>query len=102
MQSFKKTKSFKKKIKSLVQNGTEPLEIGVYNFNNFNLEIELLAVKRSKECMVCEMFVDEPIEFLRVKDKAIFGISNKMCNECACTLSYKLRQSKTKCIKWQE
>lgn len=94
--------SFKKKVVSLLQNGIEPLEIGVYNFKHFDIDIEFLAIDRSKECVGCEMFVDEPIDFLKVMDKNIPELSNKMCNECACTLSYKLRQSKTKCIKWQE
>ena len=85
-----------------MSNGLEPLEIGMRNFKHTDIDIELLAMDRAKECTVCEMFVDEPINFLRVEDKNIPELSNKMCNECGCTLSYKLRQSKTKCKKWQD
>jgi hypothetical protein len=94
--------SFKKKIVSLVNNGLEPLEIGIRNFKNIDIDVELLACDRAKKCTGCEMFTDEPIDFLRVVDKNIPELSNKMCDECGCTLSYKLRQSKNKCDKWLE
>jgi len=94
--------SFKKKMLSLMTNGLEPLEIGMRNFKHVDIDVELLAMDRAKECTGCEMFVDEPIDFLRVEDKNIPELSNKMCDECGCTLSYKLRQSKTKCKKWQD
>ena len=94
--------SFKKKIVSLVSNGIEPLEEGMRNFRNPVLEIERLAENRMNECLVCDFFQPEPISFLRVKDKRITELSNMMCDECGCTLSYKLRQSIEKCSKWQE
>lgn len=94
--------SFKKKIVSLVTNGIEPLEVGMHNFRNPVLEIERLAENRMNECSGCEFFQTEPISFLRVEDKNIVELSNKMCNECGCTLSYKLRQSITKCKNWSE
>lgn len=94
--------SFKKKIKSIVKNGLEPLQDGIYNFNNTDLNIESLAKERLKECKDCHLFEDEPIDFLRVIDKKIPELSNKMCDECGCTLSYKLRQSKIKCKKWKD
>ena len=94
--------SFKKKIVSLMSNGLEPLEIGMRNFKNIDIDVELLAIDRMEICKGCSFFVEEPIDFLRVTDKNIPEISNKMCDECGCTLSYKLRQSKTKCIKWLE
>ncbi len=94
--------SFKKKIVSLVANGIEPLEIGMHNFRNPVLEIERLAESRKDECLACEFYIDEPIKFLSVEDKNIVELSNKMCDDCGCTLSYKLRQSITKCKKWSE
>jgi len=94
--------SFSKKIKSLVKNGLEPLEEGVLNFHNTITEVEVLASERSKTCEGCIFFEDEPISFLRVEDKRLPLLSNKICDECGCTLSYKLRQSKTKCDKWKE
>lgn len=93
--------SFKKKIVSLVKNGIEPIEEGINNFNHPNIDVELLAKERKETCVVCSMFVDEPISFLRVKDKAIPELSNKMCYSCGCTVSYKLRQSLDKCDKWE-
>lgn len=94
--------SFKKKIKTLIKEGFEPVEEGVYNFHNKNVEVEELALRRSEKCSVCPMFEDEPISFLRVEDKSLPLLSGKYCSDCGCTLSYKLRQSKTKCEKWQE
>lgn len=94
--------SFKKKIVSLMSNGIEPLEIGMRNFKNIDIDVELLAIERLEICKVCDGFVDEPIDFLQVTDKNITELSNKMCDKCGCTLSYKLRQSKTKCDKWLE
>lgn len=94
--------SFKKKVVSLLKNGLEPLEIGMRNFKHTDLDVELLAIERLEICKGCEFFGKEPIDFLRVEDKNIPELSKKMCDECGCTLSYKLRQSKTKCIKWQK
>ena len=94
--------SFKKKIVSLVNNGIEPLDVGMHNFRNPVLEIERLAENRMNECSGCEFFQTEPISFLRVEDKRINELSNMYCEECGCTSSYKLRQSITKCKKWSE
>lgn len=92
-------RSLKKKIVSLVSNGLEPLEEGVNNFNHPNVDVELLARERKETCVSCPMYVDEPISFLRIVD-VIPELSNKMCDFCGCTLSYKLRQSLEKCNRW--
>lgn len=94
--------SFKKKIVSLLSNGIEPLEIGIQNFKHTDLDVELLAVERLEICKGCDFFQIEPIDFLQVTDKNIPELSKMYCDECGCTLSYKLRQSKTKCKKWVE
>lgn len=94
--------SFKKKIVSLVTNGIDPIIEGVHNFRVINKDVEILAKIRSITCGNCEMCIDEPIQFLAVEDKRIESISGKFCDDCGCTLSYKLRQSITKCRKWQE
>lgn len=94
--------SFKKKIVSLLEHGTDPLIEGMHNFKHPNIDIELLAKERSDECIKCKLNVLEPIDFLRVNDTRIPELTNRMCDECGCTLSYKLRQSQTKCTKWQE
>lgn len=94
--------SFRKKIVSLVKHGIDPVEEGMRNFRTTILEVERLAENRKDTCLGCEFYVDEPISFLRVEDKSISELSNKMCDKCGCTLSYKLRQSIDKCDKWQE
>jgi hypothetical protein len=94
--------SFRKKIISLKKSGIDPLVEGVSNFKIENKEAEALAKKRSLDCLNCISNVEEPIDFLRVEDKRIKELSNRMCNDCGCTLSYKLRQSIKKCAKWLE
>lgn len=97
-----KFKSILKKGVSIIDNGIEPYEAGKYNFENPSLHFEQLAKKRTFVCISCPMFIDEPVDFLQVEDKRIPELSKKMCNDCGCTLSYKLRQDLKKCIKWQE
>ena len=94
--------SFSKKIKSLVKNGLEPLEVGVLNFHNPIAEVEKLASERSKTCEGCIFFEDEPISFLRVEDKRLPLLSNKYCSDCGCTLAYKIRQSIVICKNWKK
>lgn len=93
--------SFKKKIVSLVKNGIKPLNTGYDNFKHQNKEVELLAKERKETCFKCPMFQKEPVPILRVEDKNIPELSNMFCDDCGCTLSYKLRQSIDTCIKWQ-
>lgn len=94
--------SFKKKISSLIKNGIDPLTVGIYNFKNTDFDIELLAMERSMICENCVYFKIEPIYFLKVIDKNIPRLTDKMCDECGCTLSYKLRQSLIKCEQWEK
>lgn len=94
--------SFKKKIVSLIEHGTDGLEEGMRNFKKPIPEVETLAESRKNTCVGCPFFINEPISFLRVTDERIPELSNTMCNECGCTLSYKLRQSINKCSKWQK
>lgn len=98
----KKIQSGKGKSLTLLEAGVEPLFEGKFNFENTNIDIELLANERKNTCLSCEHFEDEPIEAFQIKDKNIPELSNKMCGDCFCILSYKLRQSKTKCDKWLE
>jgi len=94
--------SFKKKIVSLVNIGIDPIFEGINNLNHPNIDVEILAKERMKTCIGCPMYVDEPISFLKVIDKSIPELSNKMCDSCGCTLSYKLRQSIETCDKWEK
>lgn len=90
-----------KKIKTVFKEGVKDVADayaeGKHNFDNPSKEMEVLAEVRSKEC---NCLVDEPISFLRVEDKRIPKLSNKMCEECGCTASYKFRQNALKCDKW--
>lgn len=97
-----KFKSIIKKAGSVIKSGLEPYELGKQNFEDPILCVEEKAKKRLEVCMSCNFFVDEPIEFLRVKDSNIPELSNKMCNDCGCVLSYKIRQDLKKCKKWQK
>lgn len=59
---------------------------------------DLASVRHLKACNeTCRSFKDEKIDFLKVDDEAVSGLSGKMCEECGCVLSYKLRLTKEKC-----
>jgi len=91
-----------KKTKSLLKHGIKPIEQGLKNYNTPIIEIESLAIKRSKECIECENFVDEPIDFMAVKDDRIPELSGKMCDECGCESPYLLRQNIKICKYWNK
>lgn len=93
--------SLSKKIKSLINNGLDPVEEGMFHFDHPDEAIEVLAKERLETCKVCAEFVEEPISFFRIEDQRLPEASCKMCDECGCTISYKIRQTKTKCDKWQ-
>lgn len=97
-----KINSIKSKVKTISHVGLKPYEAGKHNFYYIDDEAESLAKERLKTCVGCEFFVDEPIDFLRVKDEKIPELSNKMCGNCGCTLAYKIRQSIQPCDKWQQ
>lgn len=66
---------------------------GVYNFKFPKNCIEKKALERSKVCMGCEHFKEDPISDFHVNDR-IEQLSKKMCGLCGCVLSYKLRINK--------
>lgn len=96
-----KIKSVLKKANTIAHVGLEPYQVGMHNFRNPVLCVELRAEQRAKVCAGCPMFVIEPIEELRVVDERIPILSNKMCDECGCELSYKTRQSIEVCKHWK-
>ncbi len=89
-----------KKIENL---NAKALAQGYKNFEKENAEIEKIAKERAKICVGCEKYVTEPIKFLRIEDKRIPELSNKMCDACGCVLPFLLRQNKKSCKleKWK-
>lgn len=91
-----------KKMKSVYKNGIEPINRGKTNYVLNIEEIELKACERYEECSKCVNFVEEPIDFLKIKDERIQGLSDRMCNDCGCALAYLLRQDIKVCKKWKK
>ena len=91
-----------KKAKAVTKSGLTPILKGKYNYNRNFPEVEAKAKSRLKDCLVCDNFVGEPIKMLRIEDKRISVLSNKMCNDCGCALPYLLRQDQKICTKWQD
>jgi hypothetical protein len=92
--------SIAKKIKSIVTHGLEPFEIGRQNYLLNDSIIEAKALRRynlSKHCLV-----KEPIDFLRIEDKRIIGLSNMMVDKCGCSATYFFRQDIEKLKEWNE
>lgn len=97
-----KLSSAAKKASTLVMVGLEPYQVGKHNFENPVLCVEIKAAQRAEICKTCPMFVKEPIDFLRVTDERIPALSEMMCDDCGCVLSYKTRQSITICENWKQ
>ena len=102
MMQNSKVKSLGKKFSSLLENGTDGIFEGKENFDNPKIEVETLAEARAMTCVGCVNFKQEPIELFRVTDIRIPELSEMFCDDCGCTLSYKLRQSIIKCKLWQQ
>lgn len=96
------SKSVFKKIKSIANNGIEPIIQGKSNYKLNDKAIELKAIKRVEICINCVNFVDEPINSFKVEDKRIKELTSKMCNDCGCALPYLLRQNIKICKHWKE
>jgi len=78
----------------------------ITGISNFELNI-INARNKARErfekyCSGCEFFIDEPIESEKVIDNVFPELSGKICGECGCVMSYKLRQSVKKCPHWNE
>lgn len=91
-----------KKGKSILKNGLEPYEQGKKNYRDNIPEVEKKALERFNICSGCDSLEEEPIDFLKVKDKRIKEASNKMCGNCGCSITYLIRQDLKVCKKWQE
>ena len=100
MQSIK---SIIKKAGTIIKNGItgiDAIKEGVENHNNYNKDIEDLANERVKNCVSCKHYKKEPNDLLKVDDELIIEADEMMCNDCGCSLPYKLRQTIIKCDKW--
>lgn len=91
-----------KKIKTIAKNGIEPIERGVTNYKLEIEKFEVLARDRMEVCKGCVNFVEEPISFLRIKDRRIPELSNMMCDDCGCSSPYLLRQDIKICKHWKK
>lgn len=89
------------KVRTIKQDGMEPMLQGLKNFQEPTPEIEALAKQRAAVCAGCDFRDDEPIETLQVTDKANPQLSDKMCGDCFCTLPYLVRQNIKPCHKWK-
>lgn len=97
--------SIKKKINTIREGGVDnakAIAIGMYNYHNFNQEVEDLAEQRKEVCIKCINFTEEPNKVLQVNDDFIFELDLMMCNDCGCALPYKTRQSIIICDKWEK
>lgn len=97
-----KKASLFKKVASIGKRGFDPLRKGRGNYNRNLPAVEEKARERSKTCLGCENYVDEPVKSFQVEETRIPALSKKMCDECGCPLSYLLRQNVKICKKWKE
>lgn len=73
---------------------------GMTNFY-FGHKSQLAKERLENFCKGCDFNMKEPVEDMRVKDNSIPELSGRMCGNCGCVLSYKLRQSIKKCEFWK-
>jgi hypothetical protein len=95
-----KLNSIISKGKTILKEGFEPVEEGVFHYHNINEDVEAIARERIETCIGCPFFKKEPVDFLRVKDERIIEASEMYCEDCGCTLPYKIRQTIKTCDKW--
>ena len=79
---------------------TKAVISGMSNFY-FGLKTNLAKERFENHCKKCEFNIKEPIEDMRVKD-FIPELSDRMCGDCGCVLSYKILQSVKKCEYWKK
>ena len=89
-----------KKVRTLISDGLEPLEVGMANYLLNDPDIEALALKRYK--LSKGSIEKEPISFLKIKDERIAELSEMMVSDCGCAAPYFYRQSIEKLKEWNE
>ena len=98
-----------KRISKNIQEETDPSVIkdlkavasGMSNFY-FGLKTDLAKQRFEDHCKGCVFNIQEPIPDMRVTDEKIPELSGRMCGNCGCVLSYKIRQSIKKCQYWKK
>lgn len=91
-----KTSSILKKLKSITTTGGAGL---VESLTSSNVPSDVIH-ERTGTCIGCPHFVDEPIEMLRYTDNENSALNGKICNECGCIISLKIRQNSEICKNW--
>lgn len=99
---MRKISSISKKVKTIISSGTNPILQGIRNHNITSDAIERMAKDRLEICKECVSFKKEPIPFLRIKDHKIAELSEMYCEDCGCSLPYKVRQNNNLCKKWKK
>lgn len=94
--------SIRKKLFTIIKTGVEPLKLGIEAYAANIPEVEEIAKRRAEICKGCELYEDEPIDFLQVRDDRIPELSKKMCGDCGCALPTLLRQNAKICSRWGE
>lgn len=94
--------SIKGKIATINKSGIKPILEGLKNKMIPNTKIEIEAHRRAKICIGCLQMIEEPVDYLKIKDKKIPKVSEMMCNDCWCSIPLKIRQNKTLCKKWKD
>jgi len=97
-----------KRIQKNINEETDPSVIkdlkavmsGMSNFY-FGLNKDLARKRFEDHCKNCIFNIEEPIPDMKVKDNDIPELSGRMCGNCGCVLSYKIRQSVKKCEYWK-
>lgn len=97
------------RLKSALQEEKDPdavktIKAVIVGMTNYNLGLQNSIAKDrfEKYCSGCAYNVQDPIPDMRVQDKAIPELSERMCAYCnGCVLSYKLRQSVKPCEFWK-
>ena len=81
---------------------TKAALFGMTNFYFRNKKSKDSALQKYENfCLNCEHNLIDPIKEMRVFDFDIPQMTNKMCGDCGCVLSYKTRQNIKPCKKWK-
>lgn len=96
------------KFQTLLKDGLDPYLEGKKNFKSQSKDWDKTAKKRLETCRDCPLFVNEKNGLFKKgglygvkEDERIVELENKICGDCGCISTYKLRQSISICNKWK-